>query len=431
MAEPFRIGIAGLGTVGAGVVEIVQKNGDVLARRAGRPIKIVSVSARDQGRDRGVDLSGYSWIDKAEALADSNAIDAVIELIGGSDGPAYELVKKSLGKGISVVTANKALVAHHGFELASLAEANDAALAYEAAVAGGIPIIKAAREGLSANRIAAVYGILNGTSNYILTQMRETGRDFEDVLREAQDLGYAEADPGFDIDGVDAGHKICILASIAFGVKPEFEAVRMQGIRHLTSTDIAFAQEFGYKIKLLGIAKDREGEINITVEPCLVPEKSPLGAIEDVYNAVFVQGDFVDTPLFTGRGAGAGPTASAVVADIVDLARGLSVPTFGIPADDLAAPKFIDPGQIAVRYYLRLTVLDQPGVIADVSAILRDHNISIESMAQHGHDPGQPVPVVLTTHETRHADMAKACELIAVLDSSVEKPCLMRVEDEL
>ena len=431
MAQPYRIAIAGLGTVGAGVVEILQKNADLLSRRSGRAIEIISVSARSKDKDRGVDLSSYEWVDDMQDLVDPAKIDAVVELVGGSDGPAYDLVKSALSKGISVVTANKALVAHHGLELARLAEDNNAALAYEAAVAGGIPIIKAAREGLAANKIKAVYGILNGTCNYILTQMRETGRDFDDVLKEAQELGYAEADPSFDIDGVDAGHKICILASIAFGVQPEFEHVRMQGIRHLTSTDISFASEFGYKLKLLGIAQDRDGEINVAVEPCLVPNHSPLGAIEDVYNAVYVDGDFVDTPLFTGRGAGKGPTASAVVADIVDLARGLNIPTFGIPADQLVKPRFIDPGKLEVSYYLRLRVLDRPGVIAAVAAILRDHEISIESMSQHSHDPNQPVNVVLTTHQTRQSAIEESCRLIAALEACTEEPCLMRIEEDL
>lgn len=430
MADPLRIGIAGLGTVGAGVVEIVQKNGDLLAQRCGRAIDIVAVNARDKAKDRGVDLSSYEWADDAQGLAELD-LDVVVELIGGSDGPAYDLVKAALSKGISVVTANKALVAHHGAELAELAESNGASLAYEAAVAGGIPIIKAAREGMAANRIRAVYGILNGTSNFILTKMRQTGRDFDDVLKEAQDLGYAEADPTFDIDGVDAGHKICILASIAFGVVPDFDKVRMSGIRHVTSTDITFADEFGYKIKLLGIAKDHDGEINITVEPCLIPKTSPLGAIEDAYNAVYLDGDFVDTPLLTGLGAGKGPTASAVVADIVDIARGLKVPTFGISVKNLAAPKFIDPGTIKMSYYLRLSVTDQPGVIADVSAILRDHEISIESMAQHGRDPGQPVSVVLTTHAARQEMLEKACDLIAKLDHCLDAPRYMRIEEDL
>lgn len=430
MADPFRIAIAGLGTVGAGVVEILQKNSELLAQRAGRAIEIVAVNALNKDKDRGVDVSDYDWIDAAQDIANV-AADTVVELIGGSDGAAYDLVKAALSGGKNVVTANKALVAHHGTELAKIAEENGASLNYEAAVAGGIPVIKAAREGLGANNITSVHGILNGTSNFILTKMRETGRDFDDVLKEAQDLGYAEADPTFDVDGIDAGHKICILGSIAFGVHPEFDKVRTAGIRCISSTDIKFADEFGYKIKLLGIAKDRDGEINISVEPCLVPKSSPLASVEDAYNAVFLEGDFVDTPLLTGLGAGKGPTASAVVADIIDQARGLKVPTFGIPANDLKKPVFIDPGKIAVRYYLRLDVIDQPGVIADVSAILRDHDISIESMAQHGRDPGQKVSVVLTTHDVMHEKIETACDLISKLEHCVDTPMLMRIEDEL
>ena len=431
MAEPFRIGIAGLGTVGTGVVKIVQNNANLLAARAGRPIEITAVSSRNKSKDRGVDLSAYTWMDDPLAMAESNNIDTVIELIGGSEGPAFALVKKSLEKNKNVITANKALLAHHGFELAKLAEANDVSLAYEAAVAGGVPAIKAVREGLCANRMTAVYGILNGTCNYILTQMRETGRSFGDVLKEAQAKGYAEADPAFDVDGVDAGHKICLLASLAFGTKPDFKSVGLTGIRHLTSTDISFAGELGFKIKLLGIAKSYEGGISQTVEPCLVPISSPLGGIEDVYNAVFIEGDFVETPLLTGRGAGEGPTASAVVADIIDLARGHKIPTFGVPATELKDAKTMDRGGITSRYYLRLTVIDKPGVLADVSTILRDNKISVESLLQRGRDPDQPVPLVITTHEARHADMQKACTLIEKLGCVAEKPCLMRIEDKL
>ncbi len=430
MSEPFRIGIAGLGTVGTGVVKIIQDNADVLAQRCGRRIEITCVSAQSKDKDRGVDLSAYDWVDDAADMAGADNIDAVVELIGGSEGVAQTLVKNALQNNKHVVTANKALLAHHGYELASLAEGNGACLAYEAAVAGGIPVVKALREGLAANRISAIYGILNGTCNYILTNMRETGRGFDEGLKEAQELGYAEADPAFDIDGVDAGHKICLLASIAFGVKPDFGAVHMSGIRALTGTDIEFAGELGYKVKLLGIARDYDGELNISVEPCLVPNHNPLAAIEDVYNAVFIDGDFVDMPLFGGLGAGEGPTASAVVADIIDLARGLKVPTFGIPAGKLKDPVFIDPGQITARYYMRLNVLDESGVMADVTAILRDRNISIESMVQHGRDPGEPVPVVITTHETKHADIEGACNLIAALQTSVEPPYVMRLEQD-
>ncbi|MCK5284407.1 MAG: homoserine dehydrogenase [Alphaproteobacteria bacterium] len=431
MSKSFRIGIAGLGTVGVGVVKIIQKNADLLEQRCGRPIEIICVSARSKDKDRGVDLSAYEWVDNTEDMAGIDGIDAVVELVGGSEGVAYSLTKQALENGVHVVTANKALVANHGYELASLAEGRDVSLSYEAAVAGGIPVIKALREGFAANRISSIYGILNGTCNYILTDMRETGAEFEDSLVEAQEKGYAEADPSFDIDGVDAGHKICLLASIAFGVKPEFSAVRMTGIRRITGIDIKFAGELGYKLKLLGIARDQGGKLNISVEPCLVPNSSPLAAIEDVYNAVFINGDFVDTPLLTGRGAGEGPTASAVVADIIDLARGFKVPTFGIPADKLKDPVFIDQGEILARYYLRLSVVDQPGVIADVSAILRDYNISIESMVQHGRAPGQAVSVVMTTHKTKYIDIESSCVLIAELETLLDFPCVMRLEDEL
>lgn len=427
--EPFRIALAGLGTVGAGVVKIVQKNGHLLARRAGRPIEIVSISARDKNKDRGVDLSSYSWMDNAVQMADSNGVDAVVEMIGGSDGPALALTQTALGRGLHVVTANKAMLAHHGFELAKMAEVNNAALMFEAAVAGGIPIIKSMREGYAANEIQAVYGILNGTCNYILTEMRETGRDFADVLKDAQAKGYAEADPSFDVDGVDAGHKLCLLSALAFGTRPDFASLKMTGIRQINKTDIAFAGELGYRIKLLGMARRTNGKVIQLLEPCLVPVNSPLGTVEGVYNAVMVEGDFVKTGLSEGRGAGEGPTASAIIADIVDLARGHRVPTFGVPANDLVKADWADIDDTISSYYLRLTVLDQPGVIADVSAILRDHRISIEGFIQRGRDPGQPVPVVITTHETRHGDVLAACSAIEKLACSVEKPCLLRIED--
>ena len=431
MSEPFRIGIAGLGTVGIGVVKILRQNAELIEIRAGRPIEIVSISARDKTKDRGINLSPYKWIDNLQDLAEDDSLDAVVELIGGAEGAAPDLVRSALAKGRHVVTANKAMMALHGFELARLAEDSKVSLMFEASVAGGIPVIKAAREGLAANRITGVYGILNGTCNYILTQMRETKRNFNEVLEEAQEKGYAEADPSFDIDGIDAGHKLSILAAILFGTKPDFESVSLTGIRQLTSSDIVFAGELGYKIKLLGIAKNMQGGVIQSVEPCLVPVHSPLGAIEDSYNAVFIEGDFVETPLFTGRGAGQGPTASAVVADIIDLVRGARLPTFGIPALQLKEPRRMDAGSTVSCYYLRLNVFDQPGVIADISSILRDLSISIESLLQRGRDPGQPVPVVMTMHETTHADMLRACALIEKLDCVVEKPCLMRIETEL
>ncbi len=430
MSEAFRIGIAGLGTVGAGVVRVLQSHAELLALRAGRPVEIVCVSAGDKKKDRGIDLSAYRWIDHAPDMADED-LDAVLEMIGGSEGPALELVRRALKNGRHAITANKAMLAHHGTELAQLAEDNGVCLAYEAAVGGCIPIIKAVREGFTANRMHAVYGILNGTCNYILTAMRETGQDFETVLKEAMDKGYAEADPSFDVDGIDTGHKICLLACNAFGVKPNFKAVKMTGIRHIQPMDIELANELGFKIKLLGIAQHDDKGVVQTVEPCLVPAQSPLGATDDVYNAVFVAGDFFETPLLTGRGAGGGPTASAVVADLVDMMRGRVLPVFGIPSSKLTAAKAVDPGEIEAGYYLRLSVLDEPGVIADLSAILRDLRISIESMIQRGRAPGQPVPVVIMTHTARYKDILEACARIGALRTSAEAPVALRVENDL
>lgn len=428
MSEPFRLGIAGLGTVGVGVVKNIQQHGGVLAARCGRSVEIGCVSARDRSKDRGVDLSGYDWFDNAEDLANSNSIDCVVEMIGGSEGLALNLVRDSLAKGKHVITANKALLAHHGAELATLAEDNNVSLAYEAAIAGGIPIVKALREGFAGNDVQAVFGILNGTSNYMMSAMRDTGRDFDDILKEAQDLGYAEADPSFDVDGDDAGHKLALLAAIAFGTKPDFKSLEMTGIRGVTAVDIAFATELGYKIKLLGIARRIDGKIMQSIQPCLVPEGSKIGGVDGVFNAVQVEGDYVGSGLIVGRGAGEGPTASSVLSDIVDLARGSVIPTFGIPANDLKDPVWIDQGETIGSYYLRLEVSDQPGVIADVSAILRDHNVSIESFIQHGRDPSQPVALVMTTHEAKQADIKAACAVIKGLNSVSAEPCLMRIE---
>ncbi|HPF78544.1 MAG TPA: homoserine dehydrogenase, partial [Alphaproteobacteria bacterium] len=291
---PYRIGIAGLGTVGAGVVKVLQENADLVEQRAGRPVEIVSVTASNKNKDRGVDLSSYDWANSLHDMASDPRLNAVIELIGGADGDAKKLVEEALTQGKDVVTANKALLAHHGYELAQLAEKNMATLAYEAAVAGGIPIIKSLREGLSANQIESLYGILNGTCNYILSEMRETGRDFDDVLQEAQQKGYAEADPTFDVDGIDAAHKLVLLGALAFGVKPDFSALDIQGIRHITSKDIKFADELGYRIKLLGMARRVGEKVMQSMEPCLVPLKSALGNVEGVFNAVLTEGNYVD-----------------------------------------------------------------------------------------------------------------------------------------
>lgn len=431
MAKPFRIAIAGLGTVGVGVVKNIQQNKALLEARAGRPIEIVGVNARSKGKDRGVDLSAYAWVDDTHQLAELDGLDCVVELIGGSDGPALDLVRVALSKGVHVVTANKALMAHHGQELAELAEVNKAALLYEAAVAGGIPVIKAMKEGFACNTIDAVYGILNGTCNYILTEMRETGRDFDDVLKDAQELGYAEADPSFDVDGIDAAHKLCLLTSLAFGTRPDFDSMEITGIRHINATDIAFASEFGYRIKLLGIARRYNGSIMQIMEPCLVPESSTLGTVDGVFNAVHIEGDFVQTGHLVGHGAGEGPTASAVMSDVIDLARGHGTPSFGVPASQLKAPEWKDVGETLNSYYIRLNVYDRPGVLADVAAILREHDVSIEGFTQRGRDPGQPVSMVMTTHDTKHKDMMAACSAIEALDVVIDKPCLIPIENIL
>ncbi|MCB9991349.1 MAG: homoserine dehydrogenase [Rhodospirillales bacterium] len=429
MSDPLRIGIAGLGTVGAGVIRILQQHADLIAQRAGRRIDVVAVSARSKGKDRGVDLSAYDWVEAAPDLALRDDLDVVVELIGGEDGDAKALLEAALGKGIAAVSANKALLAHHGCALAAKAEQAGVPLMYEAAVAGGIPIIKSLREGFAANDIKAVYGILNGTCNYILTTMRETGRSFADVLKEAQDMGYAEADPTFDVEGIDTAHKLCLLSALAFGVKPDFEKLATCGISTITATDISNAQELGYRIKLLGISKILDGKIIQMVEPCLVPEHSTMGAVEDAFNAVFVEGDFVDTGLAVGRGAGAGPTASAVVADLIDIARGhTGVPVFGVPVDSLADAQWGDPGDMVSRFYMSMIVKDEPGVLAEISAIMRDHDISMEAVQQKARDPQNPVPIVIISHEARQAAIAAAIESVAALDSCVEKPVLMRIE---
>ena len=428
MKSPLRIGIAGLGTVGAGVVKLLAEHGRLLALRGGRPLKIVAVSARSKAKKRDIDLTGLRWEKDPMALATAPDIDVVVELIGGSGGVARRLVQKALASGKHVVTANKALLALHGAELAAAAEKKQRILAFEAAVAGGIPIIKALREGLVGNRVKRLYGILNGTCNYILTTMRETGRDFDVVLAEAQAAGYAEADPTFDVDGIDAAHKLAVLTGAAFGAKVDFAGVHVEGIRRVTSMDIQFAQELGYRIKLLGLARETRHGIEQRVHPCMVPLDTPIAHIEGVFNAVVVEGDFVGTTMFQGRGAGQGPTASAVVADLVDVARGRHMPAFVVPAEKLATKKASPMDRHVGAYYMRLMVQDRPGVIAAVSGALAKERISLESMLQRGRSESGEVPVVLTTHETEEAAMQRALARIAKLGAVAEEPCVIRIE---
>ena len=432
---PLRVGVAGLGTVGAGVLRLLRERAGLIAGRAGRPITVVAVSARDRGLDRGIALDGLDWHDDAAELASAPGLDVVVEAIGGSEGAARRLVEGSLEAGRPVVTANKALVAVHGAELARLAARHGAPLGYEAAVAGGIPAIKAIREGLSANRIARVAGILNGTCNHILTEMRLRGLSFAEALAEAQALGYAEADPSFDVDGVDAAHKLAILAALAFGRPVDLASVHVEGIRRVSALDIQLAAEFGYRIKLLGIAsrvpsQDAQGVgegVSARVHPCMVPLASPIASVDGVYNAVLAEGDAVGRVMLQGRGAGAGPTASAIVADLIDLARGRTAPVWG--ADTLDASPAVAMDRHVGAYYLRLMVSDRPGVIAEVTGVLRDERISLESMLQRSRSLDEPVPVVLVTHDCREDAMRRALARIGALDAVLEPPALIRIEN--
>jgi homoserine dehydrogenase len=424
----LKIGIAGLGTVGAGTVRILQERADSLALNSGRPIEIVAVSARNRKAKRPVDIGRYRWVDDPLELAAEPDILVVVELIGGSEGVAKALTEAAIRAGKHVVTANKALIAHHGTAIAKAAEMAGVQFRYEAAVAGGIPVIKTLREGLAGNRLNRVYGILNGTCNYILTAMTEQGREFADVLRECQELGYAEADPSLDVDGVDTAHKLSILASVAFGCEINFKAVHVEGIRHISLLDMTFARELGYRIKLLGIASVSEAGLEQRVHPCMVPEDAAIAHVGGAFNAVVADGDFVDTIVQEGRGSGAGPTASAVVADLMDIARGSCVPTFGIPAEKLKKIKPVPMEHHFGAYYIRLMVVDRPGVFADIAAALRDHAVSMESVLQRTRDPKGPVPVVMTMHETEEASMVAALKKIAVAEAVVEPPRMIRIE---
>jgi homoserine dehydrogenase len=428
VSKPLKIAVAGLGTVGAGVLKLLAANGPLLAKRGGRPLVVTAVSARERKRDRGVPLEGIAWFDDPAEMAAKADADVVVEVIGGSDGPAKRTIEAAIKAGRHVVTANKALLAIHGTALARAAEAKGVSLAYEAAVAGGIPVIKALREGIAANRVTRVYGILNGTCNYILTVMRESGRAFDDVLAEAQRLGYAEADPAFDIDGIDAAHKLAILAGVAFGAEVNFNSIHIEGIRHVDALDMTFARELGYRIKLFGIARLTDYGLEQRVHPCMVPLDSPIAHVEDVFNAAVIEADFVGSTVYEGRGAGAGPTASAVVADLLDLAAGRRVYTFGVPATQLAALPVSPMERHRGAYYIRLMVTDRPGVIADVTAALRDEQVSLESMLQRGRQPDEMVPVVLTTHETEEAAMVRALKRIEALSAVLRPPRLIRIE---
>ena len=423
----LKIAIAGLGVVGSGVVQLLHANADLITARSGQPIVITAVSARDRSKKRECDISGIAWVDDPLQLAAMTDVDVVVELIGGADGMARRLAEAAIKSGKHFVTANKALMAAHGVELARLAEQNACSIGLEAAVAAGIPVIKTLREGLAANQVSVVHGILNGTCNYILTRMRDVRIDFAGALKEAQTKGYAESDPAADIDGHDTANKLALLAALAFGGEPDLAAIHVEGIRNVTPVDLEFAEDLGCRIKLLGNARLTPLGLEQNVGPSLVPETSPLAQINGVLNAVLLRGDYIGDLMLAGQGAGSRPTASAIVADLVDRARGQYTPAFGLPVAQLK--KYPAGSAPAARYYMRLQVMDKPGVVADISAILRDEGISIESLLQRGKSATQSVPVVVTTHEAASKAMRRAVEKMTQLSTVVEKPCLMTIED--
>jgi homoserine dehydrogenase len=425
--KPLKLAIAGLGTVGAGVVHSLIERRAEIGERAGRGFDIVMVSARDPKKKRDCNIEGIRWTDDPVALAAGDA-DVIVELIGGEDGPAYALCKAALAAKKHVVTANKALLAARGAELAALAEANGVALRFEAAAAGGIPIVKALRESFIAHGVHAVRGILNGTCNYILTQMEAAGQDFGEVLAEAQRLGFAEADPELDIGGGDTAHKLAVLSSLAFGVKPDMKHMSVEGIRHITYEDINFAHEFGYRIKLLGIARQTPMGLDQRVQPAMVKLGTPLADVDGAFNAVVADCGLAGPFFFEGRGAGRDPTASAVIADLVDIARGSAGAAFGIPAGALKDVKPPPPESRRSAFYLRFRVLDEPGVLAEIARRLADAHVSIESMIQRGRAPGEPVSIVMITHDAPEPSVARALKTIAASDKVLGDPNMIPME---
>ncbi len=436
MSAPLRIALAGLGTVGVGVIRLLAANRDLVTTRAGRPLEIVSVSARDRTLDRGVDLSGYAWEDDMTVMAARDDVDVVVELVGGSDGPALTLARNAIAANKHFVTANKAMIAHHGLALADASEANGTALKFEAAVAGGIPVVKGLREGAAANAIEQIYGILNGTANYILSTMEASGADFATTLKDAQQLGYAEADPTFDIEGVDAAHKLAILAAISFGAKVDFDAVACEGISRVRAADIAQADALGYVIRLIGMADVAEGPSGAPallqqVKPCLVPKGHPLAHVTGATNAVVAEGNFSGRLLFQGAGAGDGPTASAVVADLIDIARGEAGSPFSVPTGELVAMEPAESGERTGQTYLRFTVTDRPGVLAEITAAMRDADVSIESLIQQGRaNDGGEVLVAMVTHDGPERCVESAIELLSGSESLTAPPLVMKILEE-
>ncbi|KAE9629953.1 homoserine dehydrogenase [Parasedimentitalea maritima] len=427
MTEPLRLGIAGLGTVGMGVIKIIRRQADLLEARTGRPVVISAVSARDASKDRGLSLSNYAWETDPVALAKRDDVDVFVELMGGHEGAAKQATEAALATGKDVVTANKALLAIHGQSLAEQAEAAGQVIRFEAAVAGGIPVIKSLTEGLAGNEITRVMGVMNGTCNFILTQMQATGQGYNALFEECAKLGYLEADPNLDVGGIDAGHKLALLAAIAFGTKPDFENVQLEGIQRITLEDINQAADMGFRIKLLGVAQRSPRGLEQRMSPCLVPASSPIGQLEGGTNMVVIEGDAVEQIVLRGPGAGEGPTASAVLGDICDLARGLRIATFGQPANSLQTIPAAQTGMPA-PYYLRMALQDKPGALAKVAAALGDAGVSIDRMRQYSHSE-PTAPVLIVTHKCTRATLDVALEALEASAVVAQTPVALRIEE--
>ena len=426
MSAPLRLGIAGLGTVGIGLVKIIQNHADLLTKRSGQQITISAVSARSKDKDRGVDLSAYAWEDNAVDLAKRDDVDIYVELIGGHEGPAKDSIEAAIAAGKDVVTANKALLAIHGQALAEAAEAKGQVIRFEAAVAGGIPVVKALTEGLSGNEITRIMGVMNGSCNYILTRMQDAGLTYQEVFDEANALGYLEADPQLDVGGIDAGHKLALLSSIAYGTQVDFDAVELEGIGSVTIEDINQADDMGYRIKLLGVAQLTGRGLEQRMSPCLVPSSSPLGQLQGGTNMVVLEGDAVEQIVLRGPGAGEGPTASAVIADIMDIARGMRLSTFGQPAKALIKARAARAA-VPAPYYLRIQLVDKPGSLAKIAAILGDAGVSIDRMRQYAHDD-HSAPVLIVTHKTTRTAIDEAVEQFGSTGLVEGDPVAIRIE---
>ncbi|MBT9383048.1 homoserine dehydrogenase [Pseudooceanicola sp. CBS1P-1] len=423
---PLRLGIAGLGTVGVGVLKILRREAEMITMRTGRAVTVTAVSARNRGKDRGVPLEGYAWEDDPVALATRDDIDVFVELMGGSDGPAKAATEAALKAGKDVVTANKAMLAIHGQALAELAEAHGRVIRFEAAVAGGIPVVKALTEGLAGNNITRVMGVMNGTCNYILTRMQSAGLPYDVVFQEASDLGYLEADPNLDVGGIDAGHKLALLAAIAFGTKVCFDGMELEGIGRITIEDIRAAEDMGYRIKLLGVSQMTGRGLEQRMAPCLVPSSSPLGQLEGGTNMVVLEGDSVGQIVLRGPGAGEGPTASAVLSDLCDIARGFRLPVFGQPAETLSAAEAAI-SMTPAPFYLRMALQDKPGALAKVAAVLGEAGVSIHRMRQYDHANGT-APVLIVTHKVQRADLDLALAGMAKTGVVEGEPVALRIE---